>query len=73
MSKTAPKEDIQIVPGWNEFFAIAASSVVVDEELCKHNAGTSGSGMGPKQPYETLSWSRKSVATTHFLSKMLKI
>jgi hypothetical protein len=33
--KVAPKEDLQRVASSNTFFATAALSVVVDEELCK--------------------------------------
>jgi hypothetical protein len=35
VEKFAPEEDLQRFAGWNDFFATAALSVVVDEELCK--------------------------------------
>jgi hypothetical protein len=35
MPKVAPEEDLHRVAGWNDFFASAALSVVVDEKLCK--------------------------------------
>jgi hypothetical protein len=35
VEKSRPKEDLQLVASSNNFFATAALSVVVDEELCK--------------------------------------
>jgi hypothetical protein len=35
VEKVAPEEDLQRFAGWNDFFATAGLSVVVDEELCK--------------------------------------
>jgi hypothetical protein len=34
--KVAPEEDLQRFAGWNDFFATAGLSVVVNEKLCKY-------------------------------------
>jgi hypothetical protein len=53
--QVAPKEDLQRVEGWNDFFATAALSVVVDEELCKTKHMHAREGyVSETQHYETL-------------------
>jgi hypothetical protein len=72
--QVAPKEDLQRVVGWNDFFATAVLSVVVDEELCKTNACTTGKGMCPKsnimKPYYG---AENELQPPVFLSKMFKM
>jgi chromodomain-helicase-DNA-binding protein 1 len=48
VEKVAPEEDLQRFAGWNDFFATAALSVVVDEELCKISRRHDREGYGSK-------------------------
>jgi hypothetical protein len=71
--KVAPEEYLKRVAGWNDFLATAALSVVVDDELAKHNITQARAGRVwvRKQHYETY-YGREGYGSENNITKLIK-